>query len=136
MSLIFKNITPSSPYILRHPSQLFKSSVFNFSSQVFICTDNCQRPRGHCKFRDESFVDMVLSSAVSSQKHVLELFVFTLDVVFYPRGFAKKKKIQNIRDYGSGWVGPGLARNFLFGKSSQSSPKPVLIFVYSVCIHC
>ena len=29
--------------------------------------------------------------------------------------------------YGSGWVGPGLLRIFFF-KSSQNSPKPVLIF--------
>ena len=59
------------------------------------------------------------------------------------RGFAKKK-IQKIQDYyGIGWVGPGLARNFcVCGKSSQNSPKPVLIFcssipcVFYLYIHC
>ena len=31
------------------------------------------------------------------------------------RGFAKRKKLQKIRDYyGSGWVGPGLTRNFFW----------------------
>ena len=44
-----------------------------------------------------------------------------------------RKKIQKIRDYyGSGWVGPGPARNFFGGKSSQNSPKPVLIFIYTL----
>ena len=39
-----------------------------------------------------------------------------------------------IRDYyGSGWVGPGLSRNFVVvEKSSQNSPKPVLIFWSSI----
>ena len=33
------------------------------------------------------------------------------------RGFAKKEKIQNFRDYyGSGWVGPGITRIFVFWK--------------------
>ena len=52
------------------------------------------------------------------------------------RGFAKKK-FQKIRDYyGSGWEGPGLTRIF-FGKSSQNSPKPVLIFWSSIpCVFC
>ena len=32
-----------------------------------------------------------------------------------------------------GWIGPGLPRNFfLFGKSSQNSSKPVLIFLSSI----
>ena len=38
-------------------------------------------------------------------------------------GTLQRKKIQK-----SGWVGPGLTRNFLCGKSYQNSPKPVLIF--------
>ena len=29
-------------------------------------------------------------------------------------------------------MGPGLTRNFIFGKSSQNSPKPVLIFWSSI----
>ena len=55
------------------------------------------------------------------------------------RGFEKKRKIPKIRDYyGSGWVGPGLTRNFfLLGKSAQNSPKPVLIFWSSIpCVFC
>ena len=45
----------------------------------------------------------------------------------------QRKKIQKIRDYyGSGWVGPGLTQNFFFFKSSQNSPKPVLIFWSSI----
>ena len=56
------------------------------------------------------------------------------------RGFAKKK-IQKIRVYyGSGWVGPGVTRNFFGGgrgKSSQNSSKPVLIFWSSIpCVFC
>ena len=53
------------------------------------------------------------------------------------RGFAKKK-IPKIRDYyGSGWMGPGLTRNYFCGKSSQNSPKQVLTFcgvVHAMCI--
>ena len=46
-----------------------------------------------------------------------------------PKGLCKEK----LRDYyGSGWVGPGLTRNFFCGKSSQNSPKPVLIFWSSI----
>ena len=45
------------------------------------------------------------------------------------RGLAKKEKIPKIRNYyGSWWEGPGLTQNFFCGKSSQNSPKPVLIF--------
>ena len=49
------------------------------------------------------------------------------------RGFADNV-FPKIRDYyGSGWVGPGLTR--IFFRSSQNSPKPVLIFWsrYHVC---
>ena len=36
---------------------------------------------------------------------------------------------------GSGWVGPGLTRNFFVGKASQNSHKPVVIFWSSImCI--
>ena len=55
------------------------------------------------------------------------------------KGLCKEKKIPKIRVYyGSGWVGPGLTRNFLFvEKSSQNSSKPVQIFWSSIpCIHC
>ena len=50
-----------------------------------------------------------------------------LQRIFFPK----------IRDYnGSGWVGPGLTLNF-FGKSSQNSPKPVLIFWNRIpCVFC
>ena len=49
------------------------------------------------------------------------------------RGFAKRFFSPKIREYyGSGWVGPGLTRNFLCGKSSRNSPKPVLIFWSSI----
>ena len=117
MSLIFKNITPSSPYILRHPSRLFKSSVFNFSLQVFICTDNCQRPPGHCKFRDESFVDMVLSSAVSSQKHVLgycfQLCVYPRCCVL-PKGLCKEENNSKHPRLLGKWVGGSRSRSEFF----------------------
>ena len=37
----------------------------------------------------------------------------------------------------SGWVGPGPTRIFFVGKSSQNSPKPVLIFWSSIpCVFC
>ena len=37
----------------------------------------------------------------------------------------------------SGWVGPGLTQDFFGGKSSQNSPKPVLIFWSSIpCVFC
>ena len=53
------------------------------------------------------------------------------------KGISKEFFSPKIRDfYGSGWVGPGLTRNF-FGKSSQNSPKPVLIFgvvFHDMCI--
>ena len=50
----------------------------------------------------------------------------------------KEKKEQNLSLlHGSGWVGPGLARNFFLGKSSQNSSKPVLIFWSSTpCVLC
>ena len=54
-------------------------------------------------------------------------------------GALQGKQIQKIRDYyGSGWVGPCLTRNFVVvGKSSQNSPKPVLIFWSSIpCAFC
>ena len=40
--------------------------------------------------------------------------------------------------YGSVWVGPGLILNlFSFGKSSQNSSKPILIFWSSIqCVFC
>ena len=45
---------------------------------------------------------------------------------------------RKIRDYyGSGWVGPGLTRFFVVvGKSSQNSPKPVVIFWSSIPCMC
>ena len=53
-------------------------------------------------------------------------------------GALQRKKIPKIRDYyESGWVGPGLTRNFFVGKLSQNSSKPVLIFwtsVYHTCM--
>ena len=63
------------------------------------------------------------------------------------KGLCNEFFSPKIRDYYvSGWVGPGLTRNLcVCGKSSQISPKPVLIFlssiyhVYYVCIlypHC
>ena len=57
------------------------------------------------------------------------------------KGLCKENKIPKIRNYyGSGWVGPGLTRNFFFGKSSQNSSKKVLIFWSSrpcvFCLHC
>ena len=59
-------------------------------------------------------------------------------------GVLQRKKIPKIQDYyGSGWVGPGLTRNFFFfGKSSQNSSKPGLIIwssiqgVFCLYIHC
>ena len=58
-------------------------------------------------------------------------------------GALQRKQIQKIRDYyGSGWLDPGLTRNFFFGKSSNNSHKPVLICwssipcVFSMNIHC
>ena len=51
-------------------------------------------------------------------------------------GFAKLKQFQKRDNYGSGWVGPGLTRNLFiicFGKSSQNSPIPVLVFLDSIC---
>ena len=50
----------------------------------------------------------------------------------------RKKKLQKseITMEVGGWVGPGLTR-FFFGKSSQNSPKPVLIFWSSIpCVFC
>ena len=54
------------------------------------------------------------------------------------KGLCKENKIPKIQDYyGSGWVGPGLTRIFLGGKSSQNSPKSVLIFWSSIpCVFC
>ena len=56
-----------------------------------------------------------------------------------PLHFKELCKEKKIRDYyGSGWVvGPGLIRNSFCGKSSQNSPKPVLIFWSSIpCVFC
>ena len=59
------------------------------------------------------------------------------------KGLCKENKIAKIRDYyGSGWVGPGLTRNFFCGKSTQHSSKPVQIsgstipYVFCMYIHC
>ena len=42
-------------------------------------------------------------------------------------------KFEITMEVGSGWVGPGLTRNFyLFWKSSKNSSKPVLIFWSSI----
>ena len=48
-----------------------------------------------------------------------------------------RENIPKIRVYyGSGWVGRGLTRIFFFfGKSSQNSSKPVLIFWSSIQCH-
>ena len=53
------------------------------------------------------------------------------------RGFAKKKNSNNPRLLWK-WVGPGLTRIFFFffGKSTQNSPKPVLIFWSSIPYMC
>ena len=53
-------------------------------------------------------------------------------------GALQSKKIPKIRvDYESGWVGPGLNRNFVCGKLSKNSPKQVLIFWSSIpCVFC
>ena len=63
----------------------------------------------------------------SNRLKVFERFISSLGAmqrIFPP-------KIQDY--YGSGWVGPGLTRNFFFfGKSSQNSSKPVLIFWSSI----
>ena len=48
-------------------------------------------------------------------------------------GALQRNLFPKIRVNGSGWVGPGLTRNFfLFWKSSQNGPKPVLIFWSSI----
>ena len=45
------------------------------------------------------------------------------------RGFAKETKFQKSEfSIENRLVGPGLTLNFFFGKSSQYSSKPVLIF--------
>ena len=55
------------------------------------------------------------------------------------RGFANKTKFQKseITMEVGGWVGQGLTLKFFFGKSSQNSSKPVLIFWSSIpCVLC
>ena len=58
------------------------------------------------------------------------------------RGFANIPPPHKIRDYyGSGWVGPGLTRNFFGQDLPKSALNECLYFgvvyhVYSVCIHC
>ena len=48
-------------------------------------------------------------------------------------GALQRDKIPKIRYYyGSGWVGPDVGFFFFFFKSSQNSPKPVLIFWRSI----
>ena len=51
-------------------------------------------------------------------------------------GALQSKQIQKSQvNYGSGWVGPGLTRKKIIGKSSQNSPSLVLIFgKYTMCI--
>ena len=53
------------------------------------------------------------------------------------KGLCKVKKIQKIRVYygGGGWVQVSLGI-FVCGKSSQNSPKPVLIFWSSIPYVC
>ena len=56
----------------------------------------------------------------------------TLEWVFHGfKGFAKNFFSKIRVYYGSGWVVPGLTRNF-FGISSQNNSEPVLIFRSSI----
>ena len=50
------------------------------------------------------------------------------------RGFAKKNKFQKSEITLWKWVGVTL--KFFFEKSSQNSPKPVLIFCSIPCVFC
>ena len=54
----------------------------------------------------------------------------------YLRGFAKKTKCEITMEVGR-WVQVSLGIFYFFGKSSQNSPKPVLIFWSSIpCVSC
>ena len=71
----------------------------------------------------------------ADQRERDRLHLFTSLTSMIPaKRLCKENKIPKIRDYyGSGWVGQGLTRIFLvFGKSSQNSHKPVLIFWSSI----
>ena len=55
--------------------------------------------------------------------------IANVDIHVGNKALCNEKQIPKIRVYyGSGWVGPGLTRNFVCGKCSQNSSKPVLIF--------
>ena len=67
---------------------------------------------------------VVMFDTVSHAPYISKSVIYVrLSLSFFPlRGFAKKK-IQKIRDYyGSGWVGPGLTRNFFL----ENRPKIAL----------
>ena len=58
------------------------------------------------------------------------------------KGLCNERKIPKIRDYyGSGWVGPGLTRNFVVVENlpkitqNQCSYFGVVYHVYSICIY-
>ena len=63
----------------------------------------------------------------------------SITFIFFANWEALQRNIfPKIRDYyGSGWVCPCLTRTFLCGKSSQNSPKLVLVFLSSIpCVCC
>ena len=81
-------------------------------------------------YNDIEFMRHVLCRAEGPLKCYVTLSPWKFDT--HLRGFAKKK-IPKIRVYyGSGWVGLVLTLNFFWGKSSQNSSKPVLIFWSSI----
>ena len=80
---------------------------------------------------------LLFKSSISFQflQSVLQFFI-ALQNSSHVLGALQRKKIQKIRDYyGSGWVGPGLTRIFVGGKSSKISPTRVLIFWSSSLYH-
>ena len=127
---------------------IFSGSKFNFLSfQKVIhfllvynhCVINCPRVHSLLFWTDwgkfprieTAFLDGTDRRAIVSS----DLGMYSLG--YHLTGFEKLNKFQQKQgNYGSGWVGPVLTRNFFF-KSPQNSPVPVLIFWVSIpCEFC
>ena len=119
-----------------------KSRMYDIMSHTnrYMSPDNVQNkyPRQTYLAAINVFIEHLSAKGLSADvPHLQSHMSITYTRSKESRGFAKKK-IPKIRVYyGSGWVGPGLTRNFFsFGKPSQkNSSKPVLIFWSRVVYH-
>ena len=72
-----------------------------------------------------------------STAYNIESSCFFNGICLPTKGLCKEFFYPKIRVYyGSGWVSPGLSRNFFCGKSSQNSSKPLIFWISIPCVFC